>query len=96
MKEQDGPSTIEAYQALLTEIGQSSEAGKESGTTRPDPIEHGIPKAFSLICGGEKPKVCWQSFGHPTIFVHLSDTQIASFVEDGSAYLARKIREAAR
>jgi hypothetical protein len=95
MSDSDGTSTETPCMALLTANGPYS-ASTEEVDPRPSPIEHSIPKAFSLIGGGDTPKVCWQSFGHPTIILHLSDSQIMAFVEDGIAYIARRAREAAR
>ena len=51
-------------------------------------------RAFTLICG-EFARVCMIT-EHGTCFVKLTDTQVALLVEDGSKFIADKIRQSAK
>jgi len=48
-------------------------------------------RGFSLLTGGDYPKVSMIT-EYGTMFVKLSDHQIANLIEIGSAYLSKKIR----
>lgn len=49
-------------------------------------------RAFNLLTGYDPPRAFFAT-DHGSFFIELGDAQIALFIEDGGAYLYKKIKE---
>ena len=97
MNDSDGTLIETVLKEPITESIQQSESGEgEKTKTLHSPKLSGEVRvrAFNFLTSYDPPRAYFAT-DHGTFYIVWGDAQIASYIEDASAYIAKKIRDTA-